>query len=51
MEKKTHEILLSIKHDINCLVLDFDKDDNKYHYDLAVGNLSDLINNFCVGGD
>lgn len=51
MEKKTHEILLAIKHDIQCLNLDINLDSNKYHYNLAIGNLSDLINNFCAGGD
>ena len=51
MEKKTHEILLSIKHDVECLVFDRGNKDNKYHYDLAIGNLSDLINNFAAGGD
>jgi hypothetical protein len=43
INQKTLDILKTIKHDVECLSFDFKKDDSKYHYDLAIGNLKDLI--------
>ncbi len=37
------EVLKSIKHDVECLNIDYKKDNNYYHYGLAIGNLKDLI--------
>ena len=40
---KDKEVLKTIKHDVECLVIDRNQDDNRYHYDLAIENLSNLI--------
>ena len=37
------ELLKVVLYDVESLNIDFDLDDNKYHYDLACGNLKDLI--------
>ena len=42
INQKTLDILKTIKYDVECLSFDFKKDDNQYHYDLAIGNIDDL---------
>ena len=37
------ELIKTIIYNIECLDIDLEKDDNKYHYDLAIGNLKDLM--------
>ena len=43
MNKKELEILNIINKDIQTLKIDFKDSDNKYYYNLVIGNLEDII--------
>ena len=43
LDKYTIEILKVIKGDVEFLNINLGLDDNKYYYDLIIGNLNDLI--------
>lgn len=43
MNNQEKEVLMSIYSDIQTLIIDKNKDDNKYYYDLIINNLKDII--------
>lgn len=44
LHKDQRNILKVILRDVESLNIDLDKDNNRYYYDLIIGNIKDLIN-------